>query len=297
MAYSPFALCVVIVVVSLLLAITVATAYERAGYGYMLRSHVWKTCHPKIHHGWLLGVRVIAFIYCLSILIYDIVLWGPFIFEYYTQWSFTLLIVYFGVAIGASVREIHRQRNAEQAAVLSNNQHLLSGYRQSDEEHGSGTSGLTNTSVPYLNPSDAAGADGFVMQILYQIVLGSAFVTDVVYWTCIFPSYTFIDVIEISMHAVNLVLLLTDVALNNMIFHWFRGAYFFIYTTIFIFFSWTIHALGEKQWPYPFLDVSVNLAPLWYFCLCIVHFAAYGLVWGVVYLKNACLTRCQPTLE
>lgn len=293
MAYSPFALCVVIVVVCLLLAISVATAYERAGYGYVLRSHVWKTCHPNVHHGWLLGIRIIAFLYCLSIMIYDIVLWGPFIFEYYTQWSFTLLIVYFGVAIGSSIKEMRRESNAEKSAVLSNNEHLLSAYRRPDEERGSAVD--TSANGPYLSPSEAADVDGYVMQILYQVVLGAAFLTDLVYWIFIFPSYSFVDVIEMSMHGVNLVVLLADLALNNMVFHVFRGSYFFIYTAVFIFFSWTIHALGEKQWPYSFLDVSVKLAPLWYFSLCVIHFGAYCLVWGVISLKEACVRRCQST--
>lgn len=294
MAYSPFALCIVVVVVCLLLAISVATAYERAGYGYVHRDNVWKTCHPKIHHGWLLTIRIISFLYCISILIYDIILWGPFVFEYYTQWSFALLIVYFGVVIGSSIKEILRQRNAEQSRVLSNNQNLLSGYCQVDE-FGIAVDEYNSASEHYYNPSEKAGMDGFMSQIFYQIAMGSAFVTCVVYWIFIFPSYSFVDVIEMSMHAVNLVLLLTDIALNNMAFYWFRGAYFFIFTAVFIFFSWIIHALGENQWPYPFLDVSVDLAPLWYFCLCIIHVVAYGLVCGIVHLKEVCLRHCQPS--
>lgn len=289
MSYSPFALCVVVVVVSALLAIMVATAYERAGYAYTLRSHVWKTCYPNVHHGWLLGVRIISFLYCLAVLIYDIVLWGPFVFEYYTQWSFTLLIIYFGVAIGASLREIQHQRHQQEQNLISDNKHLLSGYPRPDEEQGSGVE--TSTTAPYLDASEAAGADGRAMQILYQVALGAAFVTDVVYWTCIFPSYSFIDLPTISMHLVNIILLLADVALNNMVFYWFRGAYFFMYTAIFIFFVWIIHALGEEQWPYSFLDVSADLAPLWYFLLCLVHLFAYFLVWGVMYLKAAYLRR------
>ncbi|KAH7298696.1 hypothetical protein KP509_25G054600 [Ceratopteris richardii] len=297
MAYSPFALCIVVVVVAFLLAIMVATAYERTGYAYTLRSHVWKTCHPSVHHGWLLAIRIVAFLYCLSILIYDIVLWGPFIFEYYTQWSFTVLIIYFGVAIIASVKEMRREDRFEQRCVISQNQQLLRGYQPSpDEEDGSAMD--TTTIGPYPDSEEAANFDGRLMQILYQIALGSAFVTDLVYWTCIFPSYSFVDVIEMSMHGVNLVLLLMDVALNNMVFFWFRGAYFFIYTAVFIFFTWTVHALGEKQWPYPFLDVSANLAPLWYFCLCIVHLGGYFIVWAVMYLKAAYLRRCETsTLE
>ncbi|KAI5078488.1 hypothetical protein GOP47_0006159 [Adiantum capillus-veneris] len=287
MAYSPFALCVVVVVVCVLLSIMVASAYERAGYGFTLRSHVWKTCHPNVHHGWLLGFRIVAFLYCLSILIYDIVLWGPFIFEYYTQWSFTLLIVFFGVAICSSLKETRRHQQLDQSNMLSHNTQLLSGYPRTDEEEGAG--GEASTVSPYLDPSEAADVDGRVLQILYQVALGSVFVTDVVYWTCIFPNYSFVDVVTMSMHGVNFILLIIEVALNNMVFFWFRGAYFFLYTAVFIFFTWIIHALGEKQWPYSFLDVSVNLAPLWYFCLCIVHFFAYFLVWFVMYLKTAYL--------
>ena len=85
MAYSPFALCVVIVVAALLVAIAVASTYERARYGYVSRCSVWKPWHPGVHFGWLLSLRVIAFLYCSSVLIYDFVLFGPFIFEFYTQ--------------------------------------------------------------------------------------------------------------------------------------------------------------------------------------------------------------------
>ncbi|MCO5604268.1 hypothetical protein L7F22_058432 [Adiantum nelumboides] len=293
MAYSPFALCVVVVVVCVLLSIMIATAYERAGYGYTLRSQVWKTCHPNVHYGWLLGVRVVAFLYCLAILIYDIVQWGPFIFEYYTQWSFTILIIYFGVAIGVSIKEIRRHQQLDQSNVLSHNKQLLSGYPRRDEEEGSG--GEVSTVAPYFDHAETADWDGRFLQILYQIVLGATFVTDVVYWTCIFPSYSFVDVVTMSMHAVNIVLLLADVALNSLLFFWFRGAYFFLYTSVFIFFAWIIHALGEEQWPYSFLDVSDNLAPLWYFLLCLVHFVAYFLVWLVMYWKTAYLRRYEHT--
>lgn len=295
MAYSPFALCVVVVVVCVLLAISVATAYERAGYGYVLRGHVSKTCHPNVHYGWLLGVRVIGFLYCLGVLIYDIVLWGPFIYEYYTQWSFTLLIIYLGVAIGSSLKEIRRERSAEQRDVLTSNERLLGGYQQPDEERG--PTADTSAAGTYYNPSDVADTDGYVMQILYQVILGAAFVTDIVYWIFIFPSSSSIDFVDISMHAVNLVVLLADVALNNMVCYWFRGSYFLIYSAIFIFATWIFHACGENVWPYSFLDVSVDLAPLWYFLLCLVHLFAYALVWGVIALKDYSFRRFQPTTQ
>jgi hypothetical protein len=85
MAYSPFAVCVVLVVSCLLIAIAVASVYERARYGYVSRSSLWKPWHPRLHFGWLLTLRVVALLYCSSVLIYDFVLFGPFIFEYYTQ--------------------------------------------------------------------------------------------------------------------------------------------------------------------------------------------------------------------
>lgn len=290
MAYSPFGLCIAVVVVALLLAIGVATAYERAGLGYVQKSHMWKTCHSSIPYGWLLGLRIVAFLYCLSILIYDIVLWGPFVFEYYTQWSFTLLIIYFGIAIGSSIKEIVRYRNSYPSPSTDT---LLSGYPEVDEENESGVAVLSASS--YYQSSEEAGMDGYILQILYQIALGAAFLTDLVYWTCIFPTYSFVDVIEISMHAVNLVFLLGELALNNMTFHWFRGAYFIIWTAVFIFFTWIIHALGEREWQYSFLDVSANLAPLWYFLLCVVHLAAYAFVCLIIYLKQVCLSHCEPS--
>ncbi|RVW41572.1 hypothetical protein CK203_068159 [Vitis vinifera] len=82
-----------------------------------------------------------------------------------------------------------------------------------------------------------AGLLGYLMQIAYQLM------------GC--------------MHTMNAFFLLLDTSLNSLPFPWFRLSYFVLWSCIYVIFQWVIHACGFSWWPYPFLELSTQWAPLW----------------------------------
>ncbi|XP_042013961.1 uncharacterized protein LOC121762207 isoform X2 [Salvia splendens] len=123
-----------------------------------------------------------------------------------------------------------------------------------------------------------------LMQIIYQTSAGAIMLTDIVFWCLLLPfmlgeSFQLTLLIG-SMHSVNAVFLILELALNRMPFTWFGLIYFILWSCSYVVFQWAIHACCVKWWPYPFLDLSTPWAPLWYLALALVHIPFYGLyVW------------------
>ncbi|KAK9064754.1 hypothetical protein SSX86_016136 [Deinandra increscens subsp. villosa] len=132
---------------------------------------------------------------------------------------------------------------------------------------------------------------GYVFQIIFQMTAGAVMLTDSVYWIVIAP---FLTILTIVAHSLNLVLLLGDTALNSLCFPWFRISYFLLLTAFYVLFEWILHAFVATWWPYPFLDLSVEYAPLWYLIVALLHLPCYGFFLLVVKLKYFILTRWFP---
>ncbi|ONI30427.1 hypothetical protein PRUPE_1G250800 [Prunus persica] len=268
-------------------------AAQRETVGSLYKDEAWKTCLKGIHPNWLLAYRIIAFIVMLGLIVANVALDGFGIFYFYTQWTFTLVTFYFGLASLLSLRGICKYRNRV----------------GEDEERGTY---VAPTLGENSNPSNAsksltdeeyhgcedAGACVYIFQIIYQMCGGAVALTDCIFWLVLYPFLTAADYklnfMIVSMHSINAVFLLGEALLNCMRFPLFRIAYFVLWTGIFVIFQWILHACKSMWWPYPFLDLSSSYAPLWYLGVGLMHIPCYGVFALIIRMKQLLLSRAFP---
>ncbi|KAH9624561.1 hypothetical protein KSS87_000715, partial [Heliosperma pusillum] len=152
--------------------------------GVLYADEVWKPCLEGIHPGWLLAFRVCAFFVLLILLIVNAIVDGGSIFYYYTQWTFTLVTIYFGLGSVISMYgcyEYHSKASGERVHI-----------ERMDSERGDyiasvygGTPNVTKNTwsssrqlVDYSRPD--AGFWGYILQIIYQMNAGAVMLTDMV---------------------------------------------------------------------------------------------------------------------
>lgn len=217
----------------------------------------WRTCVKEIHPFWLLGFRITALCLLLAVMIIDFDVHGGIMYFYYTQWTFTMVTVYFGLGSILSIYGCFKYQGSWRGC----NTHNVG----IDAERGfyvplsygettitiSGTRKSTcsqdgNCSVE--NP----GICGYVFQVMFQISAGAVMLTDCIYWFLIFPFLTIghysLNPLTILLHSLNAVLLFIETALNCLRFPWFRFAYFVLLTGIYVVFQWIIHACISIQY-------------------------------------------------
>ncbi|XP_074316257.1 uncharacterized protein LOC141652613 [Silene latifolia] len=269
--------------------------------GVLYADEVWKPCLDGIHPGWLLAFRVCAFFVLLILLIVNAIVDGASIFYYYTQWTFTLVTIYFGLGSVISMHgcyEYHSKASGERVhnerIDSERGDYIISVYG------GTPNAAKNNWSSRQLvdHSRPTAGFWGYILQIIFQMNAGAVMLTDMVFWFILVPFLSTknydLNFFIINMHTVNLVFLLGDTALNSLHFPWFRIAYFILWTSFFVIFQWVLHACISIWWPYPFLDLSSSFAPLWYSAVAIMHIPCYGIFFLIIKLKHVVLSRYFP---
>ncbi|KAK8643506.1 hypothetical protein V6N13_012801 [Hibiscus sabdariffa] len=313
-----FALCALLVLVSMVVAAVIIWKLEgrkrwehrrrqnlKEPTGLLYEDETWNTCLEAIHPAWLLGFRVFAFFMLLLLLIASVVTDGGAIFYFYTQWTFTLVTIYFGFGSAISIygcRKHCRKTDGYRANHVSLDSEQGTYVPPTIGEIADGSS---NHSKHY-DPHEAtyhppiAGPWRYAFQIVYQICAGAVMLTDTVFWLILYPFLTpkgqGLNFMIVSMHSINAVFLIGDTILNCMRFPLFRIAYFILWTGAFVVFQWIIHACVDLWWPYPFLDLSSPYAPLWYLGVGVMHIPCYGTFALVVKLKDFCFSRSFPDL-
>ncbi|KAL3648149.1 hypothetical protein CASFOL_009117 [Castilleja foliolosa] len=237
---------------------------------------LWVPCWRNLHPRWLLIYRAFSFL-AMSLFLYQTVAdFGFFVFFFYTQWTFALVMVYFALATIVSIRRCERKpiQNGEQDKFLN---------RESKEET------IIEQQLGFLEN---------LMQIVYQVCAGAVVLTDVVFWCLLLPFMTGenfqLTLIIGIMHSVNAVFLIIETTLNRLPFTWFGIVYFVMWSGAYVVFQWVLHACCFTWWPYPFLDLSTPLAPLWYLALALVHIPCYGLYVLLTKAKHVSLPRMFP---
>ncbi|CAO2829275.1 unnamed protein product [Amaranthus hypochondriacus] len=268
--------------------------------GALHKDDVWKTCLKSIHPAILLAFRIFAFVLLMALITGNAVVKGPGVFFFYTQWTFTLTTIYFGLASAFSIFGCWSNCNGACFSKMASQN--IDPERVSLSAPKLGGSGNTSWLENLINHEEVhyhqiAGFMGYLLQIIYQVTAGAVLLTDVVFWLVIYPFLTAKDYrlafFDISMHSVN-VLILGDAILNCMRFPMFRIAYFIMWTGTFVICQWIIHACVSMRWPYPFMDLSPSYAPIWYVVVGLLHIPCYGVFALIVKLKHMWLSRSFP---
>ncbi|KAF3444633.1 hypothetical protein FNV43_RR14326 [Rhamnella rubrinervis] len=186
-------------------------------------SEAWKPCLKQIHPIWLLAFRVAAFCILLASLIVKLVISGGVIFYYYTQWTFTLVTIYFGCGCLLSIYGCYQYNklNSLRSPVGTDTEEGL--YMPLMGEETTSILRKKNVSNPQQanNISRLPGICNYVFQILFQMNAGAVVLTDCVYWSVIFPFLTIKDYdlnfMTVNMHTINAILLFGDATLNCLV--------------------------------------------------------------------------------
>ncbi|XP_051123171.1 uncharacterized protein LOC127246035 [Andrographis paniculata] len=247
--------------------------------GLVYEDEVWKPCLESIHPSWLLAFRAFAFCILLLMLILNVVVDGGSIFYFYTQWTFTLITIYFAFGTLLSVRGCITYSNTGS---------------QNDFDAENATKGI----VLNQEPREKAGFLAYIFQIIFQMNAGAVMLTDTVFWFIIVPFLAIKDYnlnfLIINMHSINAIFLLVETTLNSLRFPWFRIGYFFLWTCVYVVFQWIVHACVSIWWPYPFLDLSSSYAPLWYSTVALMHIPCFGIFLLIMKAKHFLLSKWFP---
>ncbi|XP_038885242.1 uncharacterized protein LOC120075696 isoform X4 [Benincasa hispida] len=140
--------------------------------GSLYEDELWRTCLKGIHPVWLLAYRMLAFAVLFGLILSEAVVSGGGIFLFYTQWTFTLVTLYFGLATSFSIYGCCRKCNDSGSSTEHTNL---------DAERGSyvpPTLGVESPDVAntakslnsheYFHTRKAAGVGGYAFQIIFQ---------------------------------------------------------------------------------------------------------------------------------
>ncbi|XP_031382140.1 uncharacterized protein LOC116196523 isoform X1 [Punica granatum] len=309
-------LCAVSVLASMFLASFIIWKYDgwkRAEHNqggapdralFLRHDEAWKTCLKQIHPGWLTAFRIISFSLLLTTLTVKLIEHGGHMFFFYTQWTLTLVTVYFGFGSLLSIYGCYQHQKCRNCVEVdnveideedgSNSYRPLPGQRTTDK------CGIKEFSDPQEQKCvlQAAGIFSHLFEVIFQMSAGAVMLTDCVYWFIIFPFLTIRDYtlsfMTVNVHTLNFALLLGDTALNCLQVPWYRISYFILWTSAFVIFQWVLHACFSVWWPYPFLDLSSPYSPLWYFLMGLMHIPCYSIFMLLVQTKQSLYSRFFP---
>ncbi|CAI0398592.1 unnamed protein product [Linum tenue] len=252
-----FSLCAVLVLVSMNVALVLIWRKEQPpnrieteqeggegrsnkGEAFVYDDQAWMPSLKGVHPAWLLAFRLCAFLVLLLLLIVSVLVDGNTIFYYYTQWTFTLVTLYFAMGSLISVGGCYKYHIRASGDRVGN--------AELDAEHGS----MKGSNSSYLElHRQPAGKWVYAFQIIFQINAGAVMLTDCVFWFVIVPFLAIKDyhlnALIVSMHSMNAIFLLGDTAMNCLPFPFFRIAYFIMWTIIYVLFQWILHA-SVKIW-------------------------------------------------
>eukprot|EP00897_Mesotaenium_endlicherianum_P004130 jgi/Mesen1/3745/ME000204S03005 len=255
--------------------------------GKVLEQELWQALHGAINPLWLLAYRALAFLYVLNVTIFCSSRLG-FITSYlwYTEWNYTMLLLYFGVATFVSARGCLAQfRSSSSSPASVERQPLVPAALEEGTCSAPSEQELAVPAPALSGPAKEAGLLGHIMQVFYQIELPMTLLVDAVLWTILYPiavadhaTYRIFNFLSINQHAINFLLAIGDFCLNSMRFPFFRVGYTLLWSASYVLMQWTVHYTYGLGWPYPFLENTDAAAPLWYTGMLLLHVFVHWLM-------------------
>ncbi|XP_051116311.1 uncharacterized protein LOC127241346 isoform X3 [Andrographis paniculata] len=167
---------------------------KNEGPGFVYKDEIWGTCSRWVHPIWLLGYRVVCFCVMLALVLADIIASGGWKFNFYTQWTFALVTIYFGLGSSLSIYgclhyrlEVKLEKDQIHDSDADHDSYLPATPGQYAEIRS-----LTE-SLNHLDESNCrilASGWGYALQIVFQMCAGAVVLTDLVYWLIIYPFLT-----------------------------------------------------------------------------------------------------------
>jgi len=149
--------------------------------------------------------------------------------------------------------------------------------------------------------------------ILFHMEIVCAFFIDIVVWGILFPwamvydhknhTHTqrdnLINVVSISCHAINFVMMAIEFALNRVPFHFHHLSFIWLWACCYSLFQWIFFFSGavveatHSPWVYPFMNLCKKTAVVWY----LFFFVLLGVFFGVTLLIHYKFKSRHCTLE
>nr|BAD95314.1 hypothetical protein [Arabidopsis thaliana] len=178
-------LCAIWVIVPMIVSLLVLWKYEDSsvqtqpslnGNDVLCIDDVWRPCFERIHPGWLLGFRVLGFCFLLANNIARFANRGWRIYYYYTQWTFTLIAIYFGMGSLLSIYGCLQYKKQGNTGLIADQVGI-------DAENGFRSPLIDGDNMVSFEKRKTSGSEALksyvhLFQIIYQMGAGAAVLTD-----------------------------------------------------------------------------------------------------------------------
>ncbi|KAM7495767.1 hypothetical protein LguiA_020181 [Lonicera macranthoides] len=292
------AVCALIFIIPSVVSLILITRSQRL----INSTNLWLPCWTNLNPLWLLLYRAFALLSMAFLLYQTVLAFGFFVFYFYTQWTFALVMVYFALGTIVSARgcwmysKTPFAQNGERDKFLKKYSEENTTSQSTTTFKGKETKSQGHNIHPQID--QRAGILEKLMLSVYHTCAGAVMLTDIVFWCLLLPFMTGdnfrLTLLIGCMHSLNAVFLLLDSALNSLPFAWHRLTDFVLWSASYVVFQWVLHACCFTWWPYPFLDLSTPWAPMWYFSLALVHVPCYGLYAVLMKAKGSLFSKMFP---
>ncbi|XBI25111.1 hypothetical protein VPH35_050095 [Triticum aestivum] len=191
-------------------------ARPKVGPGVVYLEDCWKPCLEEIHPAWLLAFRLVSFLFMASVLVSDVIVDGWSVFLYYTQWTFLLVTLYFGLGSVLSFYGCYQYACKMDKSVGDHGSYIIAPTGESTYDDSIKSSCFNKTH----DGREIAGFWGYLFQIMFQTNAGAVMLTDMVFWFILYPflarNQYQMNFLLIGTHSLNALFIIGDTALNSL---------------------------------------------------------------------------------